>query len=237
MKKKWWMAIGLNVVFLCVNSLALAEEAVGKERTVRVQGEGKSSAVPDQAKLEFEVRAEAVKLDDASTQGKNEMAEVIKSVKAFNISAKDIQTIRYDVQPKYKYDKDGGEAKQVGFIVTNRLRVVLKNVDQAGKVLEAVTKAGVSQLTGPTFGFSDPSQMEIQALKAAVENARSKAEALAQSAGASLGKVLTINQLGEVMPQPRPMMAMSLMKTQGEVPIEKGEDEVTAQVEVVYSLK
>lgn len=227
-----------SVLFVGVMfSQAAAEEPVWKERTVRVQGEGKIMAVPDQAKLEFEVRVESVKLDDASAQAKARAAEVLKALKSFNIAAKDIQTVRYDVQPKYKYDKDGGESKQVGFIVSNRLRVVLKNVDQAGKVLEAVTKAGVSQIEGPSFGFSDPGQMEIQALKAAVENAHSKAEALAQSAGASLARVLSINQLGSGMPQPRPMMAMAMMKAQSDVPIEKGEDAVTAQVEVVYSLK
>ena len=237
MRRGLGFGLGLILLFSGVGSRAAAEDQNYKERTVRVQGEGKVTAVPDQAQLEFEVRAEAVKLDEASVQAKSRMAEVLKSVKSFNIASKDIQTVRYDVQPKYKYDKDGGEAKQVGFIVSNRLRVVLKNVDQAGKALEAVTKAGVSQIEGPSFGFSDPSQMEIDALKAAVDNARLKAEALAQSAGASLGKVLSINQLGSGMPQPRPMMAMAMMKSQGDVPIEKGEDKVTAQVEVVYSLK
>jgi uncharacterized protein len=213
-----------------------AQENVWKERTVRVQGSGKAMAVPDQAQLEFEVMAEAVRLEDASSQTKSRMNEVLKAIKSIGVGEKDIQTLRYGVQPKYRYDKDGGEAKQVGFTVSNRLRVTLRNIDLVGKLLEAVTKAGISQIEGPSFGFADPSKLEIAALKDAMRDAQAKAEALVQSAGAGLGKVLSIQQTSSGMPAPRPMMTMAF-KANADVPIEKGENEVTAQVEVVYSLK
>ncbi len=212
------------------------EDLVSKERTVRVEGQGKALAVPDQARLEFEVQAEAVKLEDASAQAKIRMSDLLRSIKALGIPEKDIQTVRFNIQPKYKYDKEGNENKQVGFLVSNRLRVVLRDLDLAGKTLEAVTRAGVSQVDGPFFGFSDPSKLEILALKDAMEDARGKAEALAQAAGTSLGKVQTVSQTSLGSPSPRPMVSM-LMKAGGDVPVERGEDEVTAQVEVVYSLK
>jgi len=236
--RTWSLNVPCCLMFLAaVVPNVQAQENVWKERTVRVQGQGKATAAPDQAVLEFEVQTEGVKLEEASSQAKSRMGEVLKAVKSFGLSDKDLQTLRYNVQPKYRYDKDGGEAKQVGFTVSNRLRVTLKNLDLAGKVLEAVTKAGVSQIEGPSFGFVDVSKLEIAAMKDAMRDAQAKAEALAQSAGTSLGKVLSIQSSSAALPPPRPMMVMAMKSAGGDVPMEKGENEVTAQVDVVYSLK
>lgn len=235
--KSFAILLGSVFIFLGILGAGLAEDKEPAERTVKVQGEGKVTAVPDQAQLEFEVQEEGSRLEDVSAQVRDKMKKAFQTLKAFAISDKDFQTVSYNVQPKYKYDKNGGENQRVGYIVTNRIRVVLKDVDSAGKVLEAVTQLEVSQVQGPDFGFSDPAQLRIQALKAAVEDAHAKAEALARSAGADLGKVISINETGSVMP-PRPMaFRANAMVAQAEVPIAKGEDEVTANVEMVYSLK
>jgi uncharacterized protein YggE len=217
---------------------ATADEAPPKEATVKVQGEGKVSAVPDQAQLEFEVREDGAHLEDVSAQVRDKMKKVFQTVKAFGIVDKDFQTVSYNIEPKYRYDKNGGESQRIGYTVSNRIRVVLKDVDSAGKVLDAVTQAEVSEVEGPTFGFSDPAKLQIEALKAAIEDAHAKALALAQSAEAQLGKVFSIVQMGTEIPGPRPMMfKMAASAAAEDVPIAKGQDEVTAQVEVVYSLK
>lgn len=231
--------IGLVVGLLAlVASGAWADDA-SKLRTVRVQGEGKITAVPDQAEIVFGVQEESAQLKDASENAREKMKKIFQVIKSFGIAEKDFQTVNFNIQPKMKYDK--GESVKTGYIVTNRIRVRIKDLDQVGKVLEAVTNQDVSQVEGPNFGFSDPSRLEMAALKAAVENARRKAEALAVTAEAQLGKVFTINQLSSNMPGPRPMMFASAasgdMGRVGSVPIAQGQDEVTAQVEVVYLLK
>ncbi|HEY5039946.1 MAG TPA: SIMPL domain-containing protein [bacterium] len=232
-----WIGVMLPILILWA-AFASAQDVNSKERTVRVQGQGKATAIPDQAELQFEVRAEGIRLENVTAEARTRMKDVFKAIKSFGVSDKDFQTVNYTIQPKYKYDKNGNENKQVGYIVSNRIRVVLKDVDLSGKVLEAVTEAGISQVEGPTFGFSDPAKLEIEALKAAVEDAHGKAQALAQTAGADLGKVFSIVQSGSGMPEPRPMIAMAMSNNaRAEVPIAKGQDEVAANVEVVYLLK
>lgn len=222
---------------LAAPASSVAQEGPSKERTVKVQGQGKVRAVPDQVEMEFEVQEEGTQLADVSARVADKMKAVFQAVKSFGILDKDFKTVQYNIQPKFKYNN--GESQRVGFIVSNRIRVVLKKTDQAGDLLEAVTKAGVSGIDGPTFGFSDPSKLQIEALKAAVEDAHAKALALAESAGAELGKVFSINQTGAAMPTPPRMFRAQLAGAAdaGTVPIEKGENEVTAEVEVVYSLK
>jgi uncharacterized protein YggE len=226
----------LGMVILLAGTTALAAEPEWKERTVRVSASGEAVAPPDQAVIEFEVLAESERLEKAADEAKARMAAVLKAIRSLGVADKYLQTLRYNVQPKYRYDKDGGEQKRVGFIVSNRVRAVLMDLDQAGKVLEAVARAGATHIAGPHFGFSDPSKLEIQALKSAMGDARRKAEALAEAAGASLGKVLSVQSSSQAAPPPRPMM-MRAMAAEADVPIERGEGAVTAQVEVVYSLK
>ncbi len=224
--------------FVLAVSGAWAQD-ISKQRTVRVQGEGKITAVPDQAEIVFGVVEDSAQLKDASAKARKKMQAIFAAIKSFGISEKDFQTIDYNIQPKYKYDKNGNQAQRVGYTVTNRIKVLVKDLDQVGQVLEAVTEKEVGQVEGPSFGFSDPSKLGLEALKAAMADAHTKAQTLARSADAELDKVFSINQVSSYIPTPRPMMAMraNVAMESNAPPIAQGQSEVNAQVEVVYLLK
>ncbi len=220
---------------LGISTIARADENPPKQRTVQVTGEGKVTAVPDQAELDFEVQEEGANVEELTAKVNEKMEDVFEAVKSLGISDKDFKTVQYDVQPKYKYDN--GESQRVGFTVSNRIHVVVKKIDQVGKLLDAVTEAGATQVEGPHLGFSDPTQLQIEALKKAAENAHAEAEALAEASGAELGKVFSITQTSSTLP-PRPMVfRANAAMADAEVPVAKGENDVTAEVEVVYTLK
>lgn len=218
-------------------NIVRADEGAFKERTIKVVGEGKVTAIPDQAEMEFTVQEEGADLKTVSGEVSAKMKNVFKVVKSFGISDKDTQTISYNIEPRYKYDKSGNGQK-TGYIVSNRVKIILKDLDKAGDVLEAVTEAEVTQVEGPNFNFSDPTKLQIEALKAAVEDGHSKAEALAMASGAELDKVFSISQTSTAMPiSPVAFRANALQEGAQSVPIAKGQNEVTAQVEIVYLLK
>lgn len=226
----------LTGFFIAGISNAVKADDTPKERTIQVTGEGKVTAVPDQAEMNFEVQEEGADLEGLTAKVNERIKGVFQAVKSFGVSDKDFKTVSYNIQPKYK--DTNGESQRTGFIVSNQIHVVLKKIDLAGQVLDAVTKAGATQVEGPSFGFSDPTQLQMEALKNAVENAHAKAEALAEASGAELGKVYSINQTSAPSPI-RPMMASlaNVSRNAGEVPIASGENDVTAEVEVIYLLK
>ena len=223
---------------LAPGSTGAQEDGKPGGRTLQVQGEGEVRAVPDQAALEFQVEEEGPSLEQTSSRAKEKMEKVFRALKAFGLDDKDFQTVRYDVQPQYKYDKNGGPAQKVGYRVSNQVRVILKDLDRTGALLEAVTGAGISRVEGPTFGFSDPGKWKALALAAAVINAREKAETMVRAAGVELGPVRSMVESGTLLPvHPAPFRADVMTAQAGNVPVARGEDEVTARVEVVYSLK
>lgn len=228
----------LSFLFLGISSQVKADDNGPKEPSIRVTGEGKVTAIPDQAEMEFQVQEDGPKLEEVTAEVRTKMKNVFKAIKDFGISDKDFQTVSYTIEPKYKYDKNDNATERIGYTVSNRVRVVLKDLDKAGEVLEAVTQAEVSEVEGPNFSFSDPAKLQLQALEAAVSDAHDKAQALAKASDSDLGKVFSINQTSAYVPRMvlgnlAPMAA----ETRSEVPIAKGQNEVTAQVEVIYLLK
>jgi uncharacterized protein YggE len=205
-------------------------------KTVTVQGEGTASSAPDQATFDVEVQLQGDSSKEIVASANKLMNDILDKLKALKIAEKDLQTQGYAVNRNYQYV--GGKSKLAGYTVSDRLRVLLHNVDQVQDVMGALSDMESVQVNGPTFGFAKPDQLQIDALKTAVENAHAKAEALAAAAGAELGSVYSIQQNGGGAPIVRPMMMTAGVDTNFKsAPIEKGTSEVTAQVEVVYTLK
>ena len=100
----------------------------------------------------------------------------------------------------------------------------------AGDVVDAAVGAGANQVSGPDLLVSDQDAAYRAALKAAVADARSKAEALAGAAGSTLGKITAIVEGGGAMPLP------ATGARDVAVPIEPGTQEIQASVSVTFAL-
>jgi uncharacterized protein YggE len=120
------------------------------------------------------------------------------------------------------------------YTATNNVEVTIRNLDTAGKVLSAATSAGANQLFGIRFEIEDPSALQAEARKKAVEDARARAERLAQLAGVKLGPAVSISEIDGGGGGPVPMFAMAKMDSGA--PVERGELTVTTTVQIVYAL-
>ncbi len=120
------------------------------------------------------------------------------------------------------------------YTATNNVEVTIRNLDVAGKVLSAATSAGANQLYGLRFEIEDPSGLQVEARKKAVEDARVRAERLAQLAGVKLGPAVSISESDGGGGGPVPMFAMAKMESSA--PVERGELTVVSTVQIVYAL-
>jgi uncharacterized protein len=120
------------------------------------------------------------------------------------------------------------------YTATNNVEVTIRNLDSAGKVLSAATSAGANQLYGIRFEIEDLAPLQAEARKKAVEDARARAERLAQLAGVKLGPAVSIVELDGGGAGPVPMMAMARMDAAA--PVERGELTISTTVQIVYAL-
>jgi uncharacterized protein YggE len=211
-----------------------------KERTLTVQGQGKVQAIPDIATLSVEVSQDGSDLDPVLTQVRKQMNKVLETVKSQGIQDKDVRTDLFQVRPKYEHDKRGNP-RRVGYVVTNRISVKVRDLKKAGRVLGAVLDAGATTVNGPDFEIDNPEAIERQALAAATKDAKARAATVAEAAGVQLGEILTINPQSITWPGPRRPYLMRAMAMESaapaEEPIAAGEQTITGFVTLTYIIR
>jgi uncharacterized protein YggE len=220
-----------------VGSLSATESHTASERRITVQGQGKISAVPDQARIQVMVTEDGPKVDSVTAQVRQKMDAVLKVIKGQGIADKDIQTQYYRVSPKMEWRN--GRSNRVGYTVSNQVEVKIHDLKKTGTLLSAVQDAGANDISGPQFEFENPRDLERKALAQALLDAKAKAALLAETAGATLGDVQTIDEGASFRPSPRPMIPMRAMSAAApaEEPIAAGEETIQANITASFALK
>jgi uncharacterized protein YggE len=198
---------------------------------ITVNGVGTVKAVPDEAQMSFGVQTEAATSREALARNSTQMERVLAALRAAGIAEKDIQTQDVSVWPRY--DTTGEEAE--GYTARNSVTVTIHELDKAGAVIDAATRAGANEVSGPMLSSSGRERLEAKALEAAVDNARKKAEALAKAAGVGLGRVTAMVEGGG---SPGPVMLEAARASADKaVPIQPGQEEVQATVTITFSIE
>lgn len=205
-------------------------------RTVQVGGEGRVSVAPDVAVFSVGVETLGRTVGAATGEATARMKAVLDALAQAGVPARDVRTTRYDVSVERPW-KDGKPGPITGYRVSNSAEAKVRDLARLGAVLEKVTAAGSNQVGALQMVRDDPSPQRMQALAQAYADARRKAEALATAAGARLGEPLSIQEAGAVRPMPGPMLMRSAMADAAPVPVAEGELEVSARVEVTFSLR
>jgi uncharacterized protein YggE len=164
------------------------------------------------------------------------MAAVIKALQDSGIAQSDIQTSRFLVQPVYAPQEPRTEPKLVGYSVSNRVRVKIRQIDQVGEILDRLVTAGANDIGNVEFLVSEPSKVLDQAREAAIADARRKAEVYAHAAGIQLGRVEWVSEgTGFAAPAPMRSLEASAM-TAASVPITGGEDTLRVRITVGFDI-
>ena len=143
-----------------------------------------------------------------------------------------MQTSNLSINPNWS-NFDGSSTPTIsGYVATNLLTVRVRDLDGLGTVLDAAVADGANTLNGLTFGLAKPEPALNEARKAAVADARAKAELLVTAAGMKLGRIVMITESG-AWTDPQPMFRDSAA---GAPPVAGGELAMTANVTVQYEM-
>ena len=197
--------------------------------TVTVTGNGSVIAVPDQASFSFSVQTKAATASAALTKNGASTKAVISAVEGTGVPEANIQTEQVSLDPVMS--NDGNSI--IGYTASDTIDVSQLAIAKAGGVVDAAVGAGATDVSGPSLELSDQDSFYAQALKAAVANAKSKAQVLADAAGRNLGGVVTIVEGSAATPLP---FAVGAAAKAPSTPIEAGTQEIDATVTVTYGL-
>ena len=197
--------------------------------TITVTGNGTVNATPDKASFNFGVQVNAATAAEAINKANEQAQAIIDALKGKGIPASDIQTSSVSLYPQTSSD---GQTV-TGFQASNSVSVSAK-IAQSGDLIGAAVDAGANNINGPNLSVSDQSSYYAQALKLAVDDAKTQAQAIADAAGLTIGGITHISNNGST---PGPInysyAADSLQKAA--TPIQAGSQQIQATVTVTYS--
>lgn len=225
---------------------AFAQEsrpAMPQERepaTLSVSGTGEVFVAPDMATLLIGVESRADSASAAVADNNQAAQRIIATLKEAGIEAKDIQTANFSVSPVYdetSYQRREGP-RIIGYQATNQVVARIHDLDGLGEVLDATVGSGANRIDGLNFGVDDDEEVRDEARKRAIEDARRKADTLAEAAGVKLGAIRSISEGGFSGPIPMYDMRASAAAPEAmAVPIERGQTMLSAQVQVVWEIQ
>jgi uncharacterized protein len=206
----------------------LAEGAVP---TITVTGTGTIQAAPDLATLMIGVTTQGETAAVALSANSDAVAAVTARLTASGIEARDMQTSNLSINPNWTSFDSGAAPTISGYVATNLLTIRVRDLGGLGAVLDAAVADGANTLNGLTFGMAKPEPALNEARKAAVADARARAELLVAAAGMKLGRVVMITE-GGAWTDPAPMFRDSVAAA----PVQGGEVAMTASVTIQYEM-
>lgn len=218
--------------------LALVAGPVWSEerpRTITVTGMGEVTAAPDMATVTLGVEVGAKTAQDAMAAVNTGTNAIFSVLTAAGIEARDMQTSGLSLNPVWSDYSPVNRTRRIeAFSASNMVTVRVRDLEGLGPVLDAVLAQGANSFRGLIFGMQNPNPLMDEARKDAVQNARHKAELLAEAAGVTLGQVMTISEHGGQRSQP--VMMMEAARMSADMAIAEGEVGLNASVSIVYEL-
>jgi uncharacterized protein YggE len=206
---------------------------------LNVEGMGVVTVEPDLAELNLGVEVTEDNADLALVNANGALDNVMQVLEDAGVAEEDIQTTGLSIYPLYDFS---GETQEItGYTASNLVDVKIRDLDSVGEIVDGVTNAAGNavRVNYITFTREDNEEALNQARNLAVEDARQKAEALADSSGVGLGSVQSISENSFVEPPPIPFAegaAEAADETIISTPISAGTMEVTLSVFIVYNI-
>lgn len=222
----------------------------GQVPSITVTGTGEVYATPDIAELRATISAESKDRSGSVSKQAEIKQKVLAVLKDFSVDEKDYKTEYISTNPKYEWQKSAvycvtypcpqPEGKQVvvGYTTDEMLVIKVRNIDNAGKIYEALVGAGVQNISGPNMMIDDEDALKAEARKQAIDDAKNQARQLARDLGVRKVKIISFNE--NTGGYPMVYAADSAMLKSAVAPetnISAGQNKITSTVTITYEIR
>lgn len=202
--------------------------------TVDVTGEGVVRVVPDYVTIKVRVENTGQNAVQVKQENDRIVNEVLMFLKKNNVSEKDIQTEYIRLSKNFEYN-----TKTYNYAANNSIALKIKDLSKYESIMDGLIGTGINRVDGISFGSSDQDNLEREARKKAVANAKLKAQEYAGVLDQTIGKAISISEFGSSSPQP-PMykraMMMDAESSGNQQTMAPGELEIQVKVQVSFLL-
>lgn len=218
---------------------------------LQTNGRSEMTVSPDSFRVNATIQTQAKTTVLAMQQANQTMASLKHQLTRLGIDDLLLKTTQYHTHPVYPpYNKSRSLSKRqpIGYQHRQTLQISLEGITESAKLTQAANRVlgamgGINHVQPGQlqWSLSSGSPYEMELLKAAVEQAKKRANVMATAAGAQLGDVCEITyRPSHRYAQPVMAMARSMSMDAEAMPapkVEAGEQQLSTQVSVRYQLK
>jgi uncharacterized protein YggE len=215
---------------------AITQTIAGTRLDINATGE--VTRVPDLAVINAGVVTRSATAGGAIQQAATRMARVREALRQAGIADRDIQTSNISLEPQYTYANNQAP-KLNGYSATNQLSIRFRDIENTGKILDALVAQGANQINGPNLTIDKPEAALDEARAKAVAAARARADLYARSLGMRVVRVVSVSESGGSypVPPPMPMYARAEAAQAADSKIEAGEQKLQVNLAVTFELQ
>lgn len=201
---------------------------------VSVVGEAVLRAEPDEAMVLVTLSA----LEDTPGPALEDVARrsgsLIALLDELSILPSDRSTIGVTVQEDFDHTHEG--RRSLGHRASSTVAVRLTDVELIGRLVTRVTTELDARVDGPRWQIASQNPIRLQAAREAAADGRRKAQAYAEGVGAQLGELVGLAEpeAGQMLGRRR--AGWFAASAGHDMPVETGEQEVTATIVVTFAL-
>ena len=165
-------------------------------REIVVKGIGKASATPDLLIIEMALESKRMDYEETMLQSAEMIASLRAAIESAGHDGRELKTTSFNINTRYESYRESGGHKQrfAGYVCSHRLKLEFDlDMKKLGLTLGAIARCKAAPDFSIKFSVKDPDAVSEQLLTNAVENAKAKAEILAESAGVKLGAIQRID--------------------------------------------
>jgi uncharacterized protein len=205
--------------------------------TVTVRGVGEARTSPDEASVTLTIEAIEQKAAAALAKVAERTQAALELCDTLGIEPAARVTAGASIAEHGEHDREG-RWQHRGYRAWNQIVVRVGAAPVVGELIAGGVDRG-AQVSGPAWTIAPNNPARVEACKEAALDASRRAGAYADALGVRVGALVSIRDPGTGIPPPPRPMRMATMDTAAveALPVEAGEQLVTAAVEVEFQLE
>ena len=186
------MKIQKMLCALLAAALVLAGSAALADTEITVSGSGETQVSADTAVVSLGVSARDRDVLTAQQKVNGAIAAIRTALLAKGVPEENINTDYMNIFAIYDYEGDVELVK--AYNASSTLAVKVTDMEAVGSLIDEAFRAGANTLNGIAFSASDTTEARDASLRAAVADARAKAEILAAAAGLKIKGIESVSE-------------------------------------------
>ncbi len=189
--QKTWIIAGTIMLLALLATYIIFQ--FSPTQTISVNGQSQIEVIPDILTMNFLIESIATTASEASDTNTEKYNAFVSSITSLGVYGEKIKTTNINVQKNYEWNN--GQRVDKGYIATHNVKIELdsEETNKLSQILDEGIGAG-ALISYINFELSSELEKgkEAEAIQAATENARSKAENIAQGLDAKLGSIVSV---------------------------------------------